>query len=410
MIRKTKTLSKLDVLWLQVWGLAAVQGAITLTWIIYNLYLPSLLVQFGFPKQLAAGLLILENALAVVMEPLMGGLSDQTKRWVGSRFLFISVGVVLSSALFIAIPSVVIFGKQAGVERWVLPVVMVAWALAMTVFRSPAVSLLGRYATPSELPLAASLLTLVGGAIGAFRPIANRFVLSWGAAFAFTLGSFVLLGAAAVLRWFDSQVVTPDPAADTTASQPLSIPAMGLILGTGAGVAWGTRFLMETLPKVLKSQLGLANVDWLMVGIAIALAFAALPAGALAVRVGNRRAMLVGIGATVILLQLMVFMPSWLTLTVAVIGLIAAFNLVINGAIPFVLALVPPQQAGLGTGMYFGGAAGAASIFGVVFPQVKSITPVTSAIGGAIAFSAAAACIAVSVRVQPAQYTDVPND
>jgi len=48
-------------------------GAITLTWVIYNLYLPQLLGQFGFPKQLAVGLLILENALAVVMEPLMGG-------------------------------------------------------------------------------------------------------------------------------------------------------------------------------------------------------------------------------------------------------------------------------------------------------------------------------------------------
>lgn len=408
MARKTATLSQPPVLWLQVWGLAAVQGAITLTWIIYNLYLPQLLAQFGFPKQFAVGLLILENALAVVMEPLMGGLSDQTKRWVGSRFPFISVGVVLSSALFIAIPTIAIFGKQT--ERWVLPVVLVAWALAMTVFRSPAISLLGRYATPAELPLAASLLTLAGGIIGAFKPIANRFVLSWGAAFTFAIGSFILLGAAAILRWFNSRVVTPDQPANTTGAQLLSIPALGLILGTGGGVAWGTRFLMETLPKVLKAQLGVANVDWLMVGIAIALAFAALPAGAWAVRVGNRRAMLIGIGATVSLLQLMVFIPSWLTLGAAVVGLIAAFSLVVNGAVPFALALVPSYWAGLGAGMYFSGAAGAASLFGMVFPEVKAITPVTGAVGGAIAFLTAAVCIAASVRVQPAQYVDVPND
>jgi uncharacterized membrane protein (UPF0136 family) len=182
---------------------------------------------------LAVGLLILENALAVVMEPLMGGWSDQTKRWVGSRFPFISVGVVLPSALFIAITSIAIFGKQARVEHWVLPVVLVAWALAMTVFRSPAISLLGRYAAPAELPLAASLLTLVGGVIGAFKPITNRFVLSWGTAFTFAIGSFVLLGAAVVLRSVNSRVATPDPAANTTGPQLLSIPALGLILGTG---------------------------------------------------------------------------------------------------------------------------------------------------------------------------------
>jgi Na+/melibiose symporter-like transporter len=61
------------VLWIQVWGLAAVQGAIALTWVIYNLYLLQLLTDFGFPKGFATGVLILENILAAVMEPLMGG-------------------------------------------------------------------------------------------------------------------------------------------------------------------------------------------------------------------------------------------------------------------------------------------------------------------------------------------------
>ena len=79
----TKTSPK--VLWLQVWGLAAVQGAIAkrcceaqiaLTWVIYNLYLIKLLTDFGFPKELATGVLIIDNILAAVMEPLRGGLSD----------------------------------------------------------------------------------------------------------------------------------------------------------------------------------------------------------------------------------------------------------------------------------------------------------------------------------------------
>ncbi len=36
------------VLWRQVLGLTAVQGAITLAWVIYRLYLPDLLAQFGW--------------------------------------------------------------------------------------------------------------------------------------------------------------------------------------------------------------------------------------------------------------------------------------------------------------------------------------------------------------------------
>ncbi|HBB30715.1 MAG TPA: MFS transporter, partial [Cyanobacteria bacterium UBA9273] len=107
------------VLWLQVWGLAAVQGAIALTWVIYNLYLVKLLTQFGFPKGLATGLLILENILAAVMEPLMGGLSDRSQRWIGTRFPFISVGIILASAFFIAIPAFMVFGSAIAAIRWV---------------------------------------------------------------------------------------------------------------------------------------------------------------------------------------------------------------------------------------------------------------------------------------------------
>lgn len=180
--------------------MAALQGAITLSWLIYNLYLPQLLVQFGYSKQLAVGLVILENALAIATEPLMGGLSDRAKQWLGSRFLFICVGVVLSCTLFITIPAVIILGQQAAVTRTVLLVVLVFWALAMTVFRSPAISLLARYANPTQLPLAASLLTLVAGVIGAFKLIASQFILSLGAVFTFTIGSLVLLGTTAVLR------------------------------------------------------------------------------------------------------------------------------------------------------------------------------------------------------------------
>jgi len=66
----TTSKSHLNILWVQVW----VQGAITLTWLIYNVYLPQLLTQFGFPASLAIGLLLAENALGVVLEPLDKGL------------------------------------------------------------------------------------------------------------------------------------------------------------------------------------------------------------------------------------------------------------------------------------------------------------------------------------------------
>lgn len=398
----TTSKSSFNILWVQVWVLAAVQGAITLTWLIYNAYLPQLLTQFGFPASLAVGLLVVENALGVVLEPLMGGLSDRTRRWVGTRFPFISVGVILASALFIAIPCVVSFIPPTMVLRSLLPITLVAWALAMTIFRSPAICLLGMYSTPAELPLAASAVTLVGGFIGAFRAIANKYILTLGPVLTFAIGSFVLLGAVAMLRL----VNPPETPVDRHHSQIVEFPLQkfALILGTGFSVAWGIRFLMDVLGKVLKAQLNTDNIDMQMLWIGIAMAIANIPAGIFAVKIGNRQAMLCGICAVIPSLLMMVFVGAQIPIIALIV---AGFSLIVNGAVPFALGLVPQRWAGLGIGTYFGGFAAAMSLFGVIFPQSQTITPFLGAAAGTFAFFLAGICIGVSGISQTASNAEI---
>ncbi len=398
------------VLWIQVWGLAAVQGAIALTWVIYNLYLLKLLTDFGFPKGFATGVLILENILAAVMEPLMGGLSDQAQRWVGTRFPFISVGVVLASSLFIAIPAFVVFGSPASAFRWVLPVLLVAWALAMTVFRSPAMSLLGRYAFSTNLPQAASILTLVGGLAGAMGPLANQFILSLGPIVTFSIGSFTMLGAAAALRLVNPessvQPQTPEssPSPQTASTwRQISIAKLGLVFGAGVGVALGFRLMMQTFPRILDSQVPGANKGLILGGIFIALALTAIPAGSLASRLGNRQAMAYGLAAMAAFMGLMVFTRNGAIASGVAIALGATFSLVSNGTIPFALSMVPPDKAGLGTGIYFSGGAVASSVFGTLFSQPESLSPIAGALLGAAAFLAASLFVATSGKLQAAK-------
>ncbi|MFB8788898.1 MAG: MFS transporter [Potamolinea sp.] len=398
--------SGLGVLWLQVASLAAVQGAFTLSWVIYKAYLPQLLAQFGFPLALAATLLIVESFLAAVMEPLMGGLSDQAQRFLGTRFGFISVGVILSSALFISLPAIAIFGNPSSALRWVFIVVLITWALAMTVFRSPAMALLLKYSTPASLPLAASLVTLSGGLIGAFQPFVSKFILGLGPVFTFAIGSFVLLGVTAFLRSVnppDTPPVIQDQNSSPTWTLNSQILTIALIFFTGAGVAWGSRFLMDTLGKVIRSQQAAANVQGIMFVIALGLALAAIPAGAIAFKQGNERAMLFGIAATTGLLLLMALSPSWGILVVVVAILVIAFSFILNGAIPYALSRVPSERAGLGIGLYFGGSAAAAAMFDLVFGSINKTPPMTGAILGAIAFLVAGLCIISSTMIAPSE-------
>lgn len=374
---------QLSILWLQVWGLAGVQGAIALAWVIYNLYLPKLLGQFGFPAHFIVILLLTENLLGAVMEPLMGNFSDQQQQWVGSRLPFISAGVIWGAGLLIAIPTVAIWGSN----RLLLPVVAVIWALAMTLFRSPALSLLGRYAFGTGLPRAASILTLVGALAGALAPLASEVILQMGAIATFVLGSVILLAAAAALRFVDAKV---PPDLQPVNDQRLSWVRLGWVFATGMFVAIGFRLMMQTLPALLKSQPG-ANGQLTLGMIFLTIAITAIPAGSLAVRLGNAKAMLLGLGTMAVCLVLVPGLPTMTGLLAIALG--AAFSLISNGTIPFALAHVPPAKAGLGTGMYFSGGAIGVSVF---FSLFADLSPIVGAIAGAGAFLLAGLCVHLS--------------
>ncbi|MEM9216081.1 MAG: MFS transporter [Cyanobacteria bacterium P01_F01_bin.150] len=401
MINQSATRNR--VLWPRVCGLAAVQGAIALTWVIYNLYLKKLLTQYGFSPEFATALLILENLLATIMEPLMGSFSDRFQHWMGSRFPFIAVGIILASTCFIAIPTVLAFGGPSGIARWLLPIAMVLWAFTMTLFRSPALSLLGRYAFASNLPQAASILTLVGGLAGAMGPIAGDFILRMGPLFTFGLGSVILLGAGAVLR-----AVGPDQGISTSNNAPViantpliqSIKKLALVFGTGVGSTLGFRLMMKTLPSSLPADLpetSLINGKIVIGAIFITLAVTALPSGILATRLGTKRGIISGLGAMAICCGgLAIAQGQGVFLVLLAIALGTCFSLVSNTTIPFALSMVSPQKAGLGTGMFFSGGAAASSLFGSVAPTLANLPNSVGALLGAGGYAIAAFCVMLS--------------
>lgn len=374
------------VLWLQVFGLAAVQGAISLTWIIYNLYLEDLLVTLGFSAALATTLLVIENAMGAVMEPLMGNFSDQRQHWVGSRFPQVALGMILAAVFFLGIPLIFFVGSSVSA---LLPATMVAWALAMTVFRSPALSLLGRYAFESDLPQAASVLTMVGGVTGAMAPLAGDFILSLGPLAAFSIGTTVLLLAALVLRQVHPNQTVANSA--TAARSPAPIPWANLpwIVGTGAGVALGLRLLLQNFPSAVAAT-GFSQPKLIMAALFITVALSALPCGQIATRLGNRKTMLLGLGGMVVAAGITNILPTPGMAIFVAIAIGIAFSLIGNGTLPYALSMVPPNKAGLGTGLYFSGGAIAMSLLGSLG---KNLTMGPALAVAALGFVGAAGCV-----------------
>ena len=410
-----QAVSSTRILWLKVWGLAAVQGAISLTWIIYHLYLPKLLGQYGFSAVFVTRLLIVETILAAVMEPLMGALSDRVQHWIGSRFPFIALGIILASAGFIAIPTVLVFGGPNGGGRWIMPIVLVLWAFTMTLFRSPALSLLGRYAFATDLPQAASILTLVGGVMGAMNPLASDFILRMGPLATFALGSMILLGAAMALR-----LVGPDqgltlskvPQRHKDKGQPpralrwdrltAHLKKLGLIFGTGVAATLGFRLMMRVIPQSLPSAASSGTTKALVATIFIVLAVTAIPIGKLATQLGVRWALILGLGTLSFgCMGLAIAQSQSTMLFVLVILLGTALSLVFNTTVPFALSMVSAQRAGLGTGLFFGGGAIAASIAASLTPWLTRLSNGWEALLGAGAYAIAAGCVILSRKYLP---------
>ncbi len=378
----TPSRSPSKILWLQVIGLALLIAAIALLWLVYNLFLGSLLKQFNYSDGFVASILVIESGIAVLMEPLMGRFSDQTLYWVGSRFPWIMGGVILSSALTLGIPLMIMgHSSLAGV---LLPAVLIAWATAMAIFRSPVLSLLGNYAYGSALPEAASLLTIAGAAIGCLRPLATEQILRLGPMLAFGCGAVILLLAATFLRWIKPEVKTPAAETEFTqsVSQKATLKSLALIFVAGFGLSGALRIQITIFPKFL------ATVPHLDPRIGLGLIFlatvlTALPAGKFGRQIGNERALLIGLlGLSVLLLGV----PFVQTVGMAVVIAIATglcLSFIQNGTIPYVFSRVPAHRRGLGVGMYFGGASLIFSILGLLSPEfLTSFVGVGMAIAG----------------------------
>jgi Major Facilitator Superfamily len=380
----------LNTSWYKLIGLAALQGAISLTWLIYNIYLPKLLAGYGFPPTLTVSLLIVENILAVILEPLLGSLSDRAFGWIATKFGFISIGVILTSAFTILIPTILVFKSAFTAVTWIMPGMLIAWAMSMAIFRTPAISLIGRYAMASELPIAMSFLILVGGLVGAIKPITQDFLLSLGTPVAFTIASIVLLAATALLRYVDPPMPLNMVVHECQPIVPINI---AMLIGMGWGTAWGSRCLFETLPKILKVNLPQMNTVTLMVSISLAIAVSALSSGFLALKFGNQKTMLWGVFATLTALLLMVFVPSFFTIVAGILLVVSSFSMVTNGAIPWAINLFPNHRSGLAVGLYFGGFNAGIGSFLASFNPVTTLNPSLGATYGLIGLTVVAGCI-----------------
>ena len=388
------------ILWKQVGGLASMLAAIVFCWMAYEFYQPQILRNLGF-LELATWLGVIQGILAAGVEPVVGGLSDRIMRIVGSRLPIIAVGVTLAGAIFVIVSGLLEPNLPEGL-RWLVPGLMTLWVIAMIVFRGPAIAILQQLAPTEALPQSNALLVFVFALAAACHPMINLLLKNLGAGTTFIGGALVLL-VGATLLWASSpkRLAIPTQAFPQLPASVLSM-VLTFVIGIGAGVE--VNLMMAVVPKVL-SQGSLLNLssEYIASLILLIAAIATFPLGKLVTKLGDRSGMVLGLSAVAIgialtLLRQTIFGQNIIFELVHMLITGIAFGLVFISMIPFALSMLSNGDAGLATGLYFGGGGlatallnGIAQYFGGQLDRVEARTAVMVAL---VALPITIGCIA----------------
>jgi MFS family permease len=281
-VPKTEVHQSDAIHWKQLWSLASLYASIIIGWIAYQNYQPKLLIQFGF-TDFAFFLAVSQAIILVVTPPIAGKMGDRYRFEKGHRLPVISSGISFAAMVFMAV-AFTLFSNPGEVFKWALPVMIVLWLVAMSIFTSPALSTVELFTPVDKLPKAMALLTIVANLVYAVEPVIVDIIDYLGAPITFIVGGVVTLASGYAMKknslGLFKQTGNKEAAPDrnkskTTVSSYAYILVLGIILGAG------TTIMFNIFPDVLSTKLSpiLSNMDGkiILVGILIVSAILSWP-------------------------------------------------------------------------------------------------------------------------------------
>ncbi|MGV3488900.1 MAG: SLC45 family MFS transporter [Tuberibacillus sp.] len=139
----------------KVWLLGFGFFSISLTWGLYNAFVPLFLDDYIKSTALIGFLMTVDNYFALFIQPWIGNRSDRTDSRFGKRMPYLILGMPLSALFFSLIPFYV--------SLFMLVLFMVLMNLSMSLYRSPTVSLMPDITVDSKRSQANGIINFMGG-------------------------------------------------------------------------------------------------------------------------------------------------------------------------------------------------------------------------------------------------------
>ena len=284
-----------EIQWKQLWSLTALYASVVIGWIAYQNYQPKLLVKFQF-TDFAFLLTVVQGIILVVTPMIAGRMGDRYRFEKGNRMPIISAGISFAAMIFMAV-AFTLLGNPGEIFKWVLPLLIIFWLIAMSIFTSPALSTIETFMPMDKLPRAMAVLTIVGNLLYSLEPVIVDIIDYIGAPVTFISGGLVVFlsgyalkkNSMSLFEKNEGKELRPQASIqlDTQKSQYMDILVYGLVLGVATAV------LFKIFPDVMQTKLSVLftsdNSKIVSVGVLIISAILSLPFSTLVNTYGLQR-------------------------------------------------------------------------------------------------------------------------
>ncbi|WP_448518797.1 MFS transporter [Rhodoflexus sp.] len=336
--------------WSQLISLALLSSSIAISWVAYHNFQAPLLEQFGF-QYLGKFVLIAQAIILFIVPPLAGALGDRYRQKGGSSLPVIMAGIGIVAMIFMSVATTIAISPD-GIFRWLFPVLVTLWLIAMNIFHAPALAGLEEMVSIKNMPIAAGLLVFATDIAYSLEPVLVPIAQSLGAPVTFAAGGILILISGIIYR---NQVGVQANKAIHQESQQAKKSNFVAVFFNGLLLGICITFIQEILPTLAIAQKSLIGGNQLAAAVLAMAATFALFAGRIVVRL-NWQQYFIPIVALALLLMFTFFleMPSWLS--AIILGLfitLLAFASVT--ALPSSFTRLRAEHKALGIGMFLAG-------------------------------------------------------
>ncbi|MFX0168160.1 MAG: MFS transporter [Candidatus Hodarchaeota archaeon] len=362
-----------------------------ISWSVFNSLAPlwlqltigNALPGFIFVSLLAGFIMGVDNFIAIIMNPLMGSRSDKTWTRFGRRMPYIIIGIPLAAGFLIGMPIAVILPGLFGFLG--LVILILGFDIAMAIYRAPVVAMMPDFTPPEKRSPANGIINLMSG-VGSIIAFVIGLLL-------FDINQLLAFGIVAIIMIFCLGLLIftiHEP------EIPHEVEKVESLLGEAAKEAFSDRSVLSILFAIfawfiafytletwftsygvfaLSMSEGLATFT--MTLFALVFVIFAVPGGLLALKLGRRRTIMIGLVGMIFTLGAAAFITNQLVL-MGVLGIGGFFWAFINVNSIVILWEVSRKKQGTYTGIYYVFSQLAAAIGPIAFGGIVDLLVIFS--------------------------------